>query len=100
MSNQLSNSDLREAERNRIGAILMIAGGCILAMLYLSIFGLLPAMLNDRLPDDYFQLFGLFGLGIGSLIAGAVFRRFDDILQAVLDGAKETQQDDESDTSH
>ncbi len=83
-----------------IGSALMIAGICVITLLYLSIFGLLPKAVDDRLPGDYFRLFGLFGLGIGSIISGYVIREFKGILQAVLDGVKESQKDDESDIHH
>lgn len=78
-----------------IGASLMIAGVCVIAMLYLSMFGLLPKSLDDRLPDDYIRLFGLFGLGLGSIISGAVMRNFSGILQSALEAVKGSEPDNE-----
>jgi hypothetical protein len=90
-----AHNESDDRQWNAIGGALMIAGVCATAILYLSRFGLLPKTLDDKLPGDHARLYGLFGLGIGSIISGAIVRNFNGILQSVLEAVKESEPDNE-----
>lgn len=87
-----------------LGAALMAAGVGSLAVLGVAVFGLAPRIFGrDFLGAPYSQ-FVAFIFGVALIASGAVFRRFDDIMQVALDAArdatKNSQAHDESDTGN
>jgi len=85
-----------------LGATLMAAGVCSLAALGAAVFGLAPRIFGrDFLHAPYSQ-FVAFVFGVALIASGAVFRRFDNIMQVALDAARDaarnSQDHDESNT--
>jgi hypothetical protein len=77
-----------------LGATLMAAGVCSLAALGAAVFGLAPRIFGRDFLDS----------GVALIASGAVFRRFDNIMQVALDAArdatKNSQDHDESNTGN
>ncbi|HKQ89462.1 MAG TPA: hypothetical protein VJZ77_02180 [Blastocatellia bacterium] len=87
-----------------LGATLIAAGVCSLAAVGAAVFGLAPRIFGrDFLGSAYSQFAG-FVFGVALISSGAVFRRFDNIMQVALDAARDAtkkQQDhDESNTGN
>ncbi|HMB28491.1 MAG TPA: hypothetical protein VKS99_10315 [Blastocatellia bacterium] len=87
-----------------LGAALMAAGVCSLAAAPVAVFGLAPRIFGrDFLGAPYSQLVA-FVFGTSLIASGAVFRRFDNIMQAALDMArdvtKNSQDHDEPNANH
>jgi hypothetical protein len=86
------------------GATLMAAGVCSLAVLGVAVFGLAPRIFGRGFLDAPYSQFVAFIFGIALIASGAVFRRFDNIMQVALDAAsdatKNSQAHDESDTGN
>jgi hypothetical protein len=87
-----------------LGATLIAAGVCSLAALGAAVFGLAPRIFGRDFLDGAYSQFIAFVFGIALIASGAVFRRFDNILQVALDAARDAtkkQQDhDESNTGN
>ena len=87
-----------------LGATLIAAGVCSLAALGAAIFGLAPRIFGRDFLDGAYSQFVAFIFGIALIASGAVFRRFDNIMQVALDAARDAtrkQQDhDESNTGN
>ncbi|HEU0178886.1 MAG TPA: hypothetical protein VFV58_31870 [Blastocatellia bacterium] len=72
-----------------LGAALMAAGVCSLAAVGVAIFGLAPRIFGrDFLYAPYSQ-FIAFVFGVALIASGAVFRRFDQIMQVALGAARD-----------
>ena len=79
-----------------LGAALMAAGVCSLAAVGLSVFGLASRITgHDFLGAPYSQ-FIAFVFGIALIASGAVFRRFDSIMQVALDAARDATKDSQA----
>lgn len=87
-----------------LGATLIAAGVCSLAALAAAVFGLTPRIFGRDFLDGAYSQFIAFVFGIALIASGAVFRRFDNIMQVALDAARDAtrkQQDhDESNTGN
>jgi hypothetical protein len=87
-----------------LGAILMVAGVCSLAALGAAVFGLAPRIFGRAFLDSAYSQFVAFVFGVALITSGAVFRRFDNIMQVALDAARDAtkkQQDhDESNSGN
>jgi hypothetical protein len=87
-----------------LGATLIAAGVCSLAALGAAVFGLAPRIFGRNFLDGAYSQFIAFVFGIALIASGAVFRRFDNIMQVALDAARDAtkkQQDhDESNTGN
>jgi len=72
-----------------LGAALMATGVCSLAVVGVAVFGLAPRIFGrDFLYAPYSQ-FIAFVFGVALIASGAVFRRFDQIMQVALDAARD-----------
>jgi hypothetical protein len=87
-----------------LGATLIAAGVCSLVVLGAAAFGLAPRIFGRDFLDAPYSQFVAFVFGVALIASGAVFRRFDNIMQVALDaarGATKKQQDhDESNTGN
>jgi len=91
-----------------LGAILMVAGVCSLAAVGFSVFGLAQRIFGHDFLGAPYSLFIAFVFGSALIASGAVFRRFDLIMQVALDAARDAASDatmdsqvgNESDTNH
>jgi len=83
-----------------LGATLMAAGVCSLVAVGAAVFGLAPRIFGRDFLDATFSQFVAFVFGVALISSGAVFRRFDHIMQVALDAArdvtKNSQDHDES----
>jgi len=78
-----------------LGAALMAAGVCSLAAIGVTVFGLAPRIFGrDFLYAPYSQ-FIAFVFGVALIATGAVFRRFDQIMQVALDAASDATKNSE-----
>ncbi len=72
-----------------LGAALIAAGVCSLAAVGGAVFGLAPRMFGrDFLAAPYSQ-FIAFVFAVALIATGAVFRRFDHIMQVALDASRD-----------
>jgi hypothetical protein len=87
-----------------LGATLMAAGVCSLAAVGAAVFGLTPRMFGHDFLDAPHSQFVAFVFGVALIASGAVFRRFDHIMQVALDAArdvaKNSQDHDDSNTGN
>jgi hypothetical protein len=84
------------------GATLIAAGVCSLAAVGAAVFGLAPRIFGRYFLDGAYSQFAAFVFGVALIASGAVFRRFDNIMQVALDAARDvtrnSQDHDESNT--
>jgi hypothetical protein len=90
-----------EAERDRegrykaggymkaLGAALMAAGVCSLAAVGVAVFGLAPRTFGRGFLAAPYSQFIAFLFAVALIASGAVFRRFDDIMQVALDASRD-----------
>jgi hypothetical protein len=87
-----------------LGATLIAAGVCSLAAVGAAVFGLAPRIFGRDFLDGAYSQFAGFVFGVALISSGAVFRRFDNIMQVALDAAhdatKKQQDHDESNTGN
>jgi hypothetical protein len=87
-----------------LGAALMAAGVCSLAGVGMAVFGLAPRIFGRELLDAPYSQFIAFVFAVSLIAVGAVFRRFDHIMQVALDSARGATKDarthDESDANN
>lgn len=87
-----------------LGATLMAAGVCTLVVLGAAVFGLATSIFGRDFLDSAYSQFVAFVFGVALITSGAVFRRFDNIMQMALDAArdatKNSQDHDESNTGN
>ena len=85
-----------------LGIALMAAGVCSLAAVGMAVFGLAPLVFGrDFLAAPYLQ-FAAFIFAVALIAVGAVFRRFDHILQVALDISRNatTNSQDQNESNH
>lgn len=87
-----------------LGATLMAAGVCSLAAVGAAVFGLTPRIFRRDFLEARYSQFVAFVFGVALIASGAVFRRFDHIMQVALDAArdvtKNSQDHDDSNTGN
>ena len=87
-----------------LGATLMTAGVCSLVAIGAAVFGLAPRVFGRDFLDGAYSRFAAFVFGVALIASGAVFRRFDHIMQLALDASrdvtKNSQDHDESNTGN
>ncbi|HKC86348.1 MAG TPA: hypothetical protein VKG02_10260 [Blastocatellia bacterium] len=87
-----------------LGVALMASGVCSMAAVGAAVFGLAPRIFGRDFLDAPYSQFVAFLFGVALIASGAVFRRFDHIVQVALDAArdatKNSQDHDESNTGN
>jgi hypothetical protein len=68
-----------------LGATLMAADVCSLAAVGAAVFGLASRIFGRDFLDGAYSQFAAFVFGVALIASGAVFRRFDHIMQVALD---------------
>jgi hypothetical protein len=72
-----------------LGAALMVAGVCSLAAVGVAVFGLAPLVFGREFLVAPYSQFIAFIFAAALITVGAVFRRFDHIMQVALDASRD-----------